>query len=124
MFIRDLTKCQEFIAGDNTILKELFNPLKDKELDLRYSLAHAIVKPGEITYPHQLKTSEVYYILQGEGLMYIDDETKDVSKGQAIYISPMAKQKIKNIGNDDLIFLCIVDPAWKAEDEIVLKEYI
>ena len=116
MFIRDLTKCQEFIAGDNTILKELFNPLKDKELDLRYSLAHAIVKPGEITYPHQLKTSEVYYILQGEGLMYIDDETKDVSKGQAIYISPMAKQKIKNIGNDDLIFLCIVDPAWKAED--------
>lgn len=48
MFIRDLKKCREFIAGDKTVLRELFNPLKD-EMGLRYSLAHAIVKPGQVT---------------------------------------------------------------------------
>lgn len=119
MFIRDLTKCKEFIAGDNTVLKELFNPLKDN-INLRYSLAHAIVKPGEMTYDHKLKTSEVYYILTGKGLMYIDDETAEVKESQAIYIPPNSKQRIKNIGKKDLILLCMVDPAWKPEDETVL----
>ena len=130
MFIRDLSKCKEFVAGDNTILRELFNPLKDKikdektgeekPLDLRYSLAHAIVKPGEITYNHKLKTSEVYYILKGKGLMFIDGEQEEVNVGMAVYIPPNALQKIKNTGEDDLVFLCIVDPAWKPEDEEVV----
>jgi mannose-6-phosphate isomerase-like protein (cupin superfamily) len=118
MFIKDLKKCKEFIAGDNTILRELFNPLKEK-MDLRYSLAHAVVKPGKTTYFHKLKTSEAYYILQGKGLMYIDSETSEVKEGNAVYIPPNTKQKIKNIGTNDLIFICIVDPAWKKEDEEV-----
>lgn len=118
MFIRDLSQCQEFIAGDKTILKELLNPLKD-DLKLRYSLAHAIVKPGQTTQSHALKTSEVYFILQGKGIMHIDNETAEVSVGQAIYIPPNAKQFIQNTGTKDLIFLCIVDPAWKPDDETV-----
>lgn len=120
MHITDLQDCPEFIAGDNTILREILHPDK-ADLNLRYSLAHAIVKPGLRSYPHKLKTSEVYYILQGEGLMHIDDESKKVYPGHTIYIPPNAKQSITNIGNADLIFLAIVDPAWREEDEIVLK---
>ena len=107
------------MAGDNTILRELFNPLKD-EMNLRYSLAHAIVKPGKITYNHRLKTSEVYYILKGRGLMHIDEEKQEVRAGQAVYIPPGARQRIKNTGSEDLVFICIVDPAWKKEDEEIL----
>jgi len=118
MFIRDLSRCDEFIAGDNTLLRELFNPLKD-DLDLRYSLAHAIVKPGQITASHSLKTSEVYYILQGSGIMYIDNERSEVKEHQAVYIPPRSNQQIENTGSMDLIFLCIVDPAWRPEDEEV-----
>ncbi len=66
MFIKDLQKCAEFIAGDNIILRELLHPDKE-ELALRYSLAHAVVKPGETSYRHKLKNSEVYYILEGAG---------------------------------------------------------
>ena len=119
MFIKDLKNCEEFIAGDNTILRELLHPDK-AELNLRYSLAHAIVKPGETSQPHKLKTSEVYYILEGEGEMHIDEESAQVSPGQAVYIPPHAKQYIKNTGEVDLKFLCIVDPAWRVEDEEVL----
>lgn len=119
MFIRDLSKLKAFIAGDHTVLRELFNPLKD-DLELRYSLAHAVVKPGQITKNHSLKTSEVYYILQGIGVMHIDSETAKVKTGQAIYIPPKSKQQIQNTGKKDLVFLCIVDPAWKPEDETVL----
>ena len=54
MFTKDMKKCEEIIAGDNMILGELLSPLKD-EVNIRYSLAHAKVKPGEITYAHRLK---------------------------------------------------------------------
>lgn len=120
MFKKDLKECEEIIAGDNTILKELLNPLKE-DISIRYSLAHARLKPGQVSLAHRLKSSEVYYILEGQGEMYIDDEKENVSKGQAIYIPPNGVQRIKNTGTVDLTFLCIVDPAWKPEDEEVLE---
>ena len=116
MFITDLNEREEIVAGDNSILRELLNPLKD-DVATKYSLAHAKVKPGEITYAHRLKSSEVYYILDGEGDMYVNDEKEKVSAGQVIYIPPNSVQRIKNTGIGDLAFLCIVDPAWRAEDE-------
>jgi len=120
MLIKDLKKGKEIIAGDNTALIELFNPLKER-VYLEYSLAHAKVKPFETSYAHRLKCSEVYFILEGEGEMYIDDEREKVIAGQAIYIPPNAIQRIKNIGIKDLLFLCIVDPAWRPENEEVIE---
>ena len=120
MFIRDLSKTAKFAAGDNSVLKELFNPNKDK-LKINYSLALAKVKPGQSTKKHSLKSSEVYFILKGQGLMTIDNEQAEVKEGQAIYIPPNASQCIKNTGQTGLEFLCIVEPAWKPEDENVLE---
>lgn len=120
MRIVDLHACEEFTAGDNCRLRELFHPDK-QPLALRYSLAHARVAPGQTTAPHRLKAaSEVYYILEGEGVMRIGDETAPVRPHQAVYIPPGAEQCITNTGDTDLVFLCIVDPAWRAEDEDVL----
>ena len=119
MFVKDLQDCKEFIVRDETLLHELLHPDKEN-VNFRYSLAHATVKAGKTSKPHKLKTSEVYYILEGEGLMHINNEIKSVKAGQAVYIPPNSNQFIKNIGAIDLKFLCIVDPAWKKEDEIVL----
>ncbi len=119
MFVKDLKNCKEFIAGDNAILREILHPDKE-DLKLRYSLAHAIIRRGETSYRHKLKHSEVYYILEGKGMMYIDNESGEVRPGQAVYIPPNAIQYIKNTGQGDLKFLCIVDPAWRPEDEEVL----
>lgn len=119
MFIRKLSRCAEITAGDDTRLRELFNPLTDP-LDLRYSLAHARVQPGVTTRLHRLKHSEVYYIMSGEGEMEIEGERERVSPGCAVYIPPGARQRITNTGTDELVFLCIVDPAWKREDEEIL----
>lgn len=91
MFIKDLKKCEEFIAGDGSILRELLHPDK-ADLKLRYSLAHAMVKPGQTTRPHRLRTSEVYYIMEGTGVMHINEESKEAGPGQAVYIPPDARQ--------------------------------
>lgn len=120
MYVRKLTDCPEFIAGDNTHLREILHPDK-ADLAIRYSLAHAIVKPGKTSFQHALKTSEIYYILEGRGEMLIDGEKRVLEPGDTVYIPPMANQCITNISDIDLKFICIVDPAWRVEDEIVYE---
>lgn len=119
MFVRNLKDCGEFIAGDDSILREILHPDKAR-VQIRYSLAHARVAAGQKTKPHKLKSSEVYYVIEGRGLMHIDRETFEVGPDFTIYIPPGSVQYIENIGNSDLKFLCIVDPAWRQEDEDVL----
>ncbi len=121
MKIKRLKECKQFIAGDNSILREILNPRKES-LKLNYSLACAKVKPGKMTLKHRLKYSEVYFILKGKGIMYIDKEKKIVNPCDTVYIPPGSIQCIKNIGQEDLEFLCIVDPAWVLDCEEVFKE--
>ena len=119
MWIRRLSDCEEFVGGDASILRELLHPDK-ADLRIRYSLAHATVRPGAKTRPHRLRAAEVYYILRGRGRMHIDNEVSTMRAHCAVYIPPGATQHIENTGPGDLIFLCIVDPAWRREDEEVL----
>ncbi len=118
MLVRKLSECEEFVAGDHTLLRELLHPDK-QAIALRYSLAHAILPVGQTSTPHSLKTSEVYYILSGVGEMHINDEVQRIEPGDAVYIPPNAVQFLKNIGDEAIVFLCIVDPAWRKEDETV-----
>jgi mannose-6-phosphate isomerase-like protein (cupin superfamily) len=119
MFIRRLLQCPEFTAGDACRLRELLNARTDGRA-YRYSLAHATVKAGETTRPHALQTSKVYYVLEGRGRMFVDGEAAEVGPGDAVDIPPHAVQCIESLGPGDLVFLCIVDPAWRAEDEEIL----
>lgn len=115
-----LRDCDEFVGGDDSILRELLHPDKT-DVRIRYSLAHATIKPGARTKPHRLRTAEVYYILIGRGLMHLDGEVSQVDADCAVYIPPGSTQHIENTGTDSLVFLCIVDPAWRREDEEVVE---
>ncbi len=101
------------------MLREILHPDKD-DLLIHYSLAHAVVKPGDTTWAHRLRTSEVYYIIEGEGIMHINDENAQVRPGSTVYIPPLATQNITNSGKIDLKFICIVDPAWQKDDEEIV----
>ncbi len=119
MLLRKLQDCAEFVAGDATFLREILHPDK-LDARIRYSLAHGYIRPGESSVPHLLKTSEVYYIIDGQGVMHIDEEAASVGPGDTIYVPPGGKQHLENTGSANLVFLCIVDPAWRIEDEEVL----
>ena len=114
-----MSGCVEIIAIDETRLRELLNPLQDKDdLKIGYSLAHAVIRAGKTSLSHRIKTSsEVYYIVKGRGIMHINEEINEVRPGDTVYIPPGSMQYIENNGTQDLVFLCIVYPSWRAEDE-------
>ena len=119
MIVKKLKDLKEIVALDDTIIREMLNPKHETTLlNLGYSLAHATLPPKKSSLPHRFKTaSEVYYILKGEGVMHINDETKSVGPGDTIYIPPKAVQFIENIDESDLEFLCIVYPEWQPDAE-------
>jgi mannose-6-phosphate isomerase-like protein (cupin superfamily) len=119
VLIKRLKDCREITAGDRTRLRELLHPTRDAA-DIRYSLTVAWIASGQKSQPHRLKTAEVYYLIRGGGVMHVGDETAEVSAGDAVYIPPGATQWLENSGRDEIEFACIVDPAWRPEDEQVL----
>ena len=44
-----------------------------------------------------------------------------VEPGSVIYVPPGGKQSLENSGPTAIEFLCLVDPAWRPEDEEVLE---
>ena len=118
MFVRNLENCEQIIANDLTELRELFHGPHDG-LPVSYSLAHAVIPAGKRSIRHHLEgASEVYYLLQGAGCMHIDEEVREVHAGDALLIPSGAVQYLENTGTTDLVFLAIVEPAWRAEMDI------
>lgn len=107
-----------FIAGDKTLLKEVLHP-KNDNIPLAYSLAQASINVGESSLPHQLKGSEVYYFLEGNGEIVVNKDKKSVKKGDVVFVPSNAEQYVVNSGNRNLVFLCIVSPPWDEQEETI-----
>jgi len=124
MIIRDVADCPRRKVMDGSLLAELLHPdTVPGAQRLRCSIAHAMVPPGESTLPHVLKSStEIYYILEGEGEMHVGVRSAPVHAGQAILIPRGRKQFIRNTGTGNLVFLCVVTPKWQATDEELVPE--
>ena len=120
MFLTRLRDCPEFLAGDRTRLRELLHPDKT-EAKVGYSLAHGYLDPGNQSLRHRLRSSEVYYFLAGEGTFTVGDRSIKISRGDLVYVPPGANQSLLNHGTEAIEFLCLVDPAWKMEDEDILE---
>ncbi|WP_319578268.1 hypothetical protein [uncultured Methanospirillum sp.] len=78
MLIADISTLPYQEVMDKSLLGELFHPKQfADQVSTRYSIAHARVAAGKTTLPHTLlRSSEVYYILQGTGLMHIGVEVE------------------------------------------------
>jgi mannose-6-phosphate isomerase-like protein (cupin superfamily) len=123
IFLKDLKDGAFFQASDQSLLCELLHPDREEiPLKMGFSLAYAIVKPGQSTLVHKLSTSsEIFYILKGEGVVHIEQESVPVHPGQVVYVPPNSKQFIQNTGYLDLTFLCLVSPQWKKENEKIFR---
>ena len=117
MIVKKIEEIEAFTGQEGTEVKQIFSP-SETDNSIRYSIAHCTINPGNNSKSHTMKTSEMYYIIQGNGIMHIGEEQKQVKQNEVIFVPPMSKQFLENNGDVDLVVLCIVDPAWRQEDEI------
>ena len=120
MSIKENSEIKQIKGEEGTEIKQYFNPHNTSN-KISYSLAQFLLESGKKTKLHKIKSSEIYYILEGEGKLKIDDEIFRIKKDDSAYVPPNSKQFIENIGSKYLRFLCIVEPAWKAEDDKILE---
>jgi mannose-6-phosphate isomerase-like protein (cupin superfamily) len=92
--------------------------LSNTEADAQLSIAQARITPGVTTAWHKLvETTERYCIVSGTGLVEVGEcPATQVTSGDVVIISPMERQRITNIGEDDLVFLAICTPRFKPEN--------
>jgi mannose-6-phosphate isomerase-like protein (cupin superfamily) len=121
MDIGNINDVPAFITKDGSEIRELLAP---RNSCLRnQSLAEANLPIGASTTPHHHRaTEEIYYILEGSGLMKIGDESRPVSVGDAIAIPPGQVHTITNTGTCVLKFLCCCAPGYENSDTILVDE--
>ncbi|VAW67140.1 hypothetical protein MNBD_GAMMA08-1625 [hydrothermal vent metagenome] len=110
---------EAYITQDGSEIRELMHP--DSQGNKLQSLAEAIIKPDETTLLHKhIKSEEIYYILQGEGIMKRGEKNLLVKTGDSICIPPSTPHCIKNTGNKNLKILCCCSPAYAHSDTVML----
>ncbi len=120
MSLRKFKTLEKIKGTEGTTIRQIFHPHNTFH-GIHHSLAHFMLEPEKRSIIHKMKTSETYYILEGKGRLHVDDVTFDVKKDDSVYVPPMSKQHIENTGKSELKFLCIVDPPWTQEDELLLE---
>lgn len=112
------SEIEEYYFEERCHIKELLNTPEWPDI----SIAQARVEIGVTTVLHQLEGGEIYYILQGEGLVNIDGQMAKVTSGDVIPIRPNQKQQITNTGKGDLLFLAICSPKFTPAAYAVAKD--
>jgi mannose-6-phosphate isomerase-like protein (cupin superfamily) len=69
------------------------------------SLGIAIVHPNDALNPHHHTASEIYFVMQGEGIMTLGNEEHTVRAGDAIFIPGDVRHGIANRSDTDIVFL-------------------
>lgn len=103
----------EYFFDEGCHILEILNSPMDPEA----SIVRARVGPGVTTDWHRLRgTSERYVILDGTGEAGVGDDSIPVGPGDVVFIPAMERQRIRNTGSADLVFLAICTPRFEVEN--------
>jgi len=69
---------------------------------------------------HNHEPEQCYYIIKGKGLMIIEEESREIFAGDAVYIPSNFKHGIKNIGDNVLEYLTANAPVFSDQYESTL----
>lgn len=109
---------REYFFHEGCHIVELDNDAANPAL----SIARARVEPGHTTRWHALRnTVERYVIISGAGIVEVGPNVPQrVGAGDIVIIPADCRQRIRNDGAEDLIFLAICSPRFDAENYVDL----
>jgi mannose-6-phosphate isomerase-like protein (cupin superfamily) len=116
MTIQNLAAQPPFTTKDGSTIRSILDhtnaPVQNQ------SLAEATLPAGASTQRHYHRLAEeLYFLLDGTGIMEIDGTTRAVAPGDAILIPPGAWHQIT--AATPLRFLCCCAPPYSHEDTII-----
>ena len=121
MFQKKELEIAEIQGDEGTKIRQYFSPENTGD-KINYSLAQFTIEPEKKSKLHKISSSEIYYILEGQGEITIDNIIFKLTKNDSIFVPPGAKQFVRNTsGKEDLKFLCIVYPPWTKKEEKILE---
>ena len=113
MEIRQLAEQEPFTTRDGSTIRSILDRA-NAPVQMQ-SLAEAAVPAGSATERHYHRLSEeFYFLLDGEGTIEIDGETREVGPGDAVLIPAGSWHQIT--ASSDLRFLCCCAPPYDHED--------
>ncbi|HUT12117.1 MAG TPA: cupin domain-containing protein [Thermoguttaceae bacterium] len=121
MDVRNIDHVPAFTTKDGSEIRELL--AHRNSCIVKQTLAEARLPVGGRTVPHHhVETEEIYYVLSGQGVMRVGDQTREVGPGDAIAIPPGASHQITNTGSEVLRFLCCCAPGYEHEDTVLEED--
>lgn len=113
MEIRQLADQPPFTTKDGSTIRSILD--QSNAPVMSQSLAEASLPAGIATERHWHRNSEeIYFILEGSGIMEINGMTHDVHPGDGVLIPPGARHQITAL--EPLRFLCCCAPPYQHDD--------
>ena len=115
MIVRNVNEIKEIRAHGDALYKyffmrkDVYGYLEmDDVLKVLGGFWQTTVNPKKRLEPHSHEDHEqIYYILEGEGLLTVGDDTRRVKRGDAIYIPPNTIHGFYNDTNEPCIILMV-----------------
>jgi len=104
---RDKIKSYLLVAESTTGAKNITTTLVEME-------------PAGVQKIHSHVTEQCYMLLEGEGIMTVDEEELKVATGDTIFIPSNSPHGLRNIGNKVLRYVSAGSPVFGKEMERVL----
>lgn len=73
------------------------------------------MEPGGFQHLHTHEPEQMYYILDGQGLMTVNGEERAVQAGDCIFFSSFTEHGLKNTGEGVLRYLSAASPSFTLE---------
>lgn len=73
------------------------------------------MEPGGFQHLHAHEPEQMYYILEGQGLMMVNGEERPVQAGDCVFFPSFAEHGLKNTGDEVLRYLSAASPSFTQE---------
>ena len=98
-----------YIAHGGAIAQMILDRRVLKEIGF---LAIAKLAPGKTIESHIDPMEEIYFMVDGEGEMTVDEETRHVVPGDATWIPAGSGHSLTNSGRKECVILVVASPVW------------
>lgn len=82
----------------------------------RLTITLVEMEPGGVQHVHAHAPEQMYFILEGSGLMTVNTEQQTVQAGDCIFFSAFDEHGLQNTGGTVLRYLSAASPSFTAEE--------